>query len=185
MTTRRDALVPVSFKKIGGSYRGSVSLQNLARLHNDPAETMRAATDIYVAALKEMRGWQQEAKALRSLRKPLPAGRAWQLGDIVHRMNARLSEHGCKLESVYDHMHRHTGSSPKWLSRFVTLRRYVGDVEQIPSELGWNWIRDSVKSAGQTLSKKYGEASCSRNRANSQWILHPRFHKSGRAESGE
>ena len=159
MTTRRDALVPVSFKKIGGSYRGSVSLQNLARLQNDPAETMRAATDIYVATVKEMRGWQQEAKALRSLGKPLPAGKAWQLGDIVHRMNARLSEHGCKLESVYDHVHRHTGMSPKWLSRFVTLRRYVEDVEKIPSGLGWNRIRDSVKSACRSNSRNYSETS--------------------------
>lgn len=120
---------------------------------------MRAATDIYVAALKELRGWRQEAKMLQSLRKPLPAGKAWQLGDIVHRMNAGLSEHGCKLEGVYDHVHRHTGMSPKWLSRFVTLRRYVEDVEKIPSGLGWNRIRDSVKSACQSNSRNYSETS--------------------------
>ena len=155
MTASTKAHVPVSFKKRGGAYRGSVPLKHLALLQNDPAATMSTATDIYISALREIRDWQIQARELRSCQKALPAWKAWELGDIVNRMKANLAEQGCRLEGVYDHLQRHAGLSPSSLSKFVTLRRHVKDSGNIPYELRWNRIRDAAKSFGQSISEKY------------------------------
>ena len=177
MTVIDRVYVPISFKKRGGAYRGSVSLKHLAMLQDDPAETMSAATDIYVSTLREIKNWQSQVRELRSSKKALPARKAWDLGDIVYRMNTDLSERGCRLESVYDHLQRHAGLSPKWLGKFVTLRRYVEDSVNIPSELSWNRIRDSAKSFGRTISGKHDESSMSWPETNGQDVVQFRFQE--------
>lgn len=175
MIANNKAHVPIAFKKRGGAYRGSVPLKHLTMLQNDPAETMSAATDIYISTLREIKNWQIQARELRSSNIALPAWKAWELGDIVYRMNANLSERGCRLEGVYDHLHRHAGLSPKWLGKFVTLRRYVEESEIIPCELRWNRIRDSAKSFGRTITKKCGKTFGTWSDVNDQKIIQSRF----------
>ena len=141
----------VAFKRRGGAYQGSVPLKDLALLRNDPAETMHAVSTIYRMALREIRQWQRDAESVRQSKMPLSARKAWELGDIVHRLNADLAEHSCRLENLYDHLARHAGTS-SWLSQYVTLRRYVNDKEAIPQSLKWNSIAKKVKPAGQAIA---------------------------------
>lgn len=152
MTTENGAQASVAFTKRGSAYRASAPLSDLALLSNDPAQTMRKATETYEAALTEIRQWQQDVKALRSSRIPLSASKAWELGDIVYRLNADLASHGCRLENLYDHLERHAKLPPKWLTQYVTLRRYIHDVESIPVEIKWNSIMKSVRSASLAMS---------------------------------
>ena len=175
MTANKKAHVPISFKKRGGAYRGSLPLKYLSMLQDDPAETMSTATDIYVSTLREIKSWQIQAAELRSSKKALPAWKAWELGDIVRRMNMNLSERGFRLEGVYDHLQRHAGLSPRWLGKFVTLRRYVKDAGNIPSELRWNRIRDCAKSFGRTISKEYRESSKPSPESNGQKTIQSRL----------
>ena len=151
MTVRIGGYAAIAFKKLGGTYRGSTPLRDIALLRNDPAHTMRAATDTYQGALREIRQWQGEVELLRQCKMPLPARKAWELGNIVHRLNEDLATDGCQLESTYDHLKRHAGLAPKWLGGYVALRRYVDDVNAIPPGLKWNSIIKSVKSAGQAI----------------------------------
>ena len=152
MTKGKDSRAAIAFKKRGGAYRGSAPLSDLALLRNDPAETMSAVTDVYRRALRQMRQWQRDIKSLRKSKIPLPASKAWELGNVVHTLNADLAAHGCRLENLYDHLERHAGLSPKWLGRFVTFRRYVYDVEAIPDGLKWNRVVRSAKSTGQAIT---------------------------------
>ncbi len=114
--------------------------------------TMRAVTILYETALTEIKQWQREAKSLRLSRTPMSVRVAWELGDILLRLNAGLAEQGCQVENLYDHLERHAGLSPKRASSFVTLRRYVDDADLIPEELQWNRILKTVKATSQAIS---------------------------------
>ena len=152
MTPPIDNYVMVAFKKQGDSYQGSAPIGDLGLFRNDPAETMRSATDVYTKALGEILQWQVYAKLLQRTKTPMYAKKAWELGDIVHRLNESLAEHGCQLESMYDHFESHAGLGRKWLSKYVTFRRYVDDQNAIPSGLKWNSIEKITKSAGQAIA---------------------------------
>lgn len=152
MKDESDRLASVAFTKRGSTYRASAPLGDLALLSKDPALTMRRATDTYEEALGEIRRWQREVRTLRKSQTPLPAYKAWELGDIVCRLKSNLASHGCELDDLYGHLERHAKLPPKWLTQYVTLRRYVDDVEAIPTEIKWNSIMKSVKSASLLIA---------------------------------
>jgi len=142
----------VEFKKIGGAYRGSVRLGDLSKLRGDPAETMRDAAGIYRESLIEIKRWRREAQTLREAKSPLPARKAWHLGDILHRLQTELMARGCKLQSVYDHLERHAGLQPRRAAEFIALRKHIDDAAAIPEDLNWNRIVKNVK-AGAKLAR--------------------------------
>ena len=152
MTIPRDSYVLVAFKKQGESYQGSTPIRDIALFRSDPAEIMRSATDAYTRALEKIRQWQEDAKLLQRARKPMSARKAWELGDIVHRLNETLAEYGCQLENMYDHFESHAGLSRKWLSKYATFRRYVDDQNVIPPDLKWNSVEKITKSAAQAIA---------------------------------
>jgi len=149
-----DRCVAVEFKKIGGAYRGSVQLRDLSRLQGDPAATLRAAANSYRASLDEIKQWQNDARALRDNRAPLTAKKAWQLGEILHRMQTRLAMHGCKLQSVYDHLERHAGLHPKRAAEFIAFRKHIDDEALIPPDLNWHRIVKTVKSSAAEIAAR-------------------------------
>lgn len=153
MKDGNDVHASVAFTRRGGSFRASAPLSDLALLRNDPAQTMREVTDTYERALREIRVWQLEVETLRKSRVPLSAKKAWELGNIVFRLNADLAVHGCRLEKPYDHLKRHANLSPKWLTQYVTLRRCIDDVDTIPSDIRWNSIMKSVKAGVQSIAE--------------------------------
>ncbi len=151
MSEGRGPLAALDFKKRGGTYRGSVPVGELALLPDDPAETMRTVTAIYQSALDEIHQWQQETQALRRSKTPLSARRAWQLGDIVYRLESDLEQHSCRIDGLYDHLAQHAGT-PCWVGSFHTFRRYADDPESIPENLKWNSIAKRAKTAGQAIA---------------------------------
>lgn len=148
----QDRYASVAFKKRGSGFRGSVPMGDLSLLSNGPAETMQAVTMIYQSALVDIKIWQKDAGELRKSKTPMTVRKVWELGDILHRLNADLAEQGCRIENLYDHLERHADISPKRASSFVTLRRYVDDAEMIPEGLQWNKILKTVKSTSQAIA---------------------------------
>lgn len=151
MKEKEEGRAKISFRRRGSTYQGSVALQDLDLLRDDPAETMRIVTGIYERSLREIRQWQLDAKTLQLSRMPLPARKAWESGDIVHRLQIEFADHGCRLENLYDHLARHAGTS-EWLSRFVTFRRYVNSTEAIPDGLKWNGVAKRPRTAGLSVA---------------------------------
>lgn len=151
MSEGHGPLASLQFKEQAGTYRGSVPLGDLALLLDDPAETMRTVTTIYQNALDEIFQWQRETHAMRQSKAPLTARHAWQLGDIVYRLEAALKQHSCRLVDLYDHLARHAGTT-NWLLAFRTFRRYVDDAGAIPEDLKWNSIAKRAKAAGQAIA---------------------------------
>ena len=153
MTGQRTAYASVAFQAhTEGEFRGSVPLSDLALLPDDPAETMHSVAVIYQNALGEIKRWQEDAKSLRKSKTPLSARKAWELGDILRRLDDDLAGYGCQLENPYGHFEQHAGIPYKRVGGFVTLRRYVPDIELIPSDLKWNSIIKTVKSTGQAIA---------------------------------
>ena len=126
-------------------------MRDLPLLRDDPADTMRTVTAIYQVALKEISQWQQDTTALRLSGTALTGKQAWELGDIVQRLQADLAQHSCQLDGLYEHLARHAGTT-RWLKEYVTFRRYVEDVALIPEDLKWNSIAKKPKAAGQAIS---------------------------------
>lgn len=151
MSGRSGPLAAITFREQEGTYRGSVPLSELALLPNDPAETMSAVTAVYQIALSEIRQWQQETQAMRRSKTPLSARHAWELGDIVCRLETGLERHSCRLDSLYDHLAQHAGTTA-WLGAYRTFRRYVDDPEAIPVPLKWDSIAKRAKAAGQSIA---------------------------------
>lgn len=153
MTEQRTVYASVAFREhTEGQFRGSVPLGDLALLSDDPAETMRSVAVIYQDALNEIKRWQEDAKPLRQSKTPLSARKAWELGDILHRLNDGLAEHGCCLENPYGHFEQHAGIPYKRAGDFVTFRRYVPAMELIPKDLKWSSVIKTVKSSGQAIA---------------------------------
>lgn len=152
MTDDRQTYANVNFRKRGGAYQGSVPLGDLPLLAGDPAATMSAVTELYQKALADIRRWQTDAKKLRQSKTPMSAAKAWELGNILHSLNADLAKHGCRIDKIYEHLERHVGLSSKRASSFVTLRRYVGDPAIIPPQLQWNRILKTVKTTSQAIA---------------------------------
>lgn len=144
-------LAKIAFKKRGGAYRGSVALGELALLPGDPAAAMQAATGIYQTALSEIRRWQRETQAQRQTKQPLTARRAWELGDILHRLEYGLASYSCRLDDPYGHLRRHVGAT-RALIPYRTFRRHLDDPESIPADLKWETIAKRAKAAAQSLA---------------------------------
>lgn len=151
MKEKEEGCAKVSFKRRGSSYQGSVALHDFDLLQDDPAETMRIETGIYEKSMREIRQWQLDARTLQQSRTPLSARKAWELGDIVHRLQIEFADHGCRLENLYDHLARHAGTS-EWLGRFVSFRRYVNSAETIPDGLKWNGVAKRPRTAGLSIA---------------------------------
>ena len=151
MINGKGRYAAVTFKKRGNAYRGTVFLSNLALLRNDPAETMREVTVIYQKAIADVRSWQSDVSPLRRSRVPLSARKAWELGDILHKLRTDLAQHGCRLDGLYNHLERHVGLTPRRASSFMTLRRHVEDPDSIPKNLKWHSMEKTVKSSCQAF----------------------------------
>ena len=147
-----DSYALVAFKRQGDSFQASTSIRDLALIREDPALILRSAAEIYTKALGEILRWQGDAGVLQRAKTPMSARKAWELGDIVHRLNELLAENGCQLEDLYDHLESHAGVRRKWLSKYVTFRRYVNDRNVIPPDLKWNSVEKVTKSAGQAIA---------------------------------
>ena len=152
MTGNEPTYANVAFRKRGGAYQGSVPLGDLPLLAGDPAATMSTVTELYRAALADIRRWQTDAKILRHSKTPMSVTKAWELGNILHSLNSDLAKHGCRIDKIYEHLERHAGLSSKRASSFVTLRRYVDDAAIIPPELQWNRILKTVKTTSQAIA---------------------------------
>ena len=161
MKDNGQSFASVSFRKRGWFYQGLVSLDGLASLHDDPAETMHALTISYAQSLEEIRKWRRRANALRKKRQALPAVKAWVLGNIVHELNANMASHGCKIDDPYGHLERHARLHRKWLQPFVTFRRYVPNMEDIPGNLKWHEVMKAPKLAGESISSGHRERTTS------------------------
>lgn len=151
MSESGGRLAKIAFKKRGGAYRGSVALGELALLPGDPAAAMQAATGIYQAAVSEIRRWQRETQAQRQAKQPLTARRAWELGDILHRLESGLASYSCRLDAPYDHLWRHAGAT-RALIPYRTFRRHLDDPESIPPDLKWETIAKRAKATAQSLA---------------------------------
>ena len=152
MTTPLGNYVWVAFKQRGNSYQASSTVGDLAWFRKDPAETMRAATDVYIAALREISQWQEEVKELRRARTPLPARKAWELGNVIHKLNETLASLGCQLENMYEHFEFHAGLKSRRLNPYVMFRHYVDDKNAIPAGLKWSKIEKIPRPAGQAIA---------------------------------
>ena len=152
MNFQRDVPASLSFIKRGSSYRASAPLKDLALFRGDPADVMAKATDSYSKALLDIKEWRLRAKASLKSGESLSARHAWELGDIIHKLNEAFANIGCRLEDLYSHLKRHAGLSAYRSSRCVTLRRYVSKVDAIPVDLKWSSMEKSVKATAQVIS---------------------------------
>lgn len=151
MINSKGRYAAVTFKKRGNAYQGTVLLSNLALLRDDPAKTMHEVTFIYRGAVTNVKRWQSDIKSLRKSKVPLSARKAWELGDILHKLTTDLAERGCRLDGLYDHLERHAGLTPRRASSFVTLRRYVEDPGSIPENLKWHNVEKTAKLSSRSI----------------------------------
>ena len=145
------ARASVAFKRRNHTYQGSIPLRDLGLLRDDPGETMRVVTNIYGRALCEIRSWQMDVKAIRRSKAMLSARKAWELGDIVYRLDDALAEYSCKLEDMYGHLSQHA-KTVKGLGRYVSFRRYLPDANVIPEFLTWHSVEKKPKTAAQAIA---------------------------------
>lgn len=152
MNFQRDVRASLSFIRRGSSYRASVPLKDLTLLRGDPADVMSTATVIYSKALLDIKDWRLRVKASHQSRESLSARHAWELGDIIHKLNEEIANIGCRLEDLYTHLKRHAGLSAYRSSRCVTLRRYVSKVDAIPVDLKWSSVEKSVRATAHVIA---------------------------------
>ena len=149
---QKNAYANIEFKKRGGAYHGSVIMSDIPLLQGDPAETMRVVTAIYQNTIMDVRQWQRDVRELKDKGFSLSARKAWQLGEILYRLNTEFMERGCQVQHLYEHLERHVGLARKRASEFVTFRRYIDNMEIVPEDVMWNSIVKNVKSSSQAIA---------------------------------
>lgn len=116
-----------------------------------------AAMDVYRSHAGEIRQLLALNARDRECRRPIPASRAWRVGDLVMRLKARLEELSLEVDNLYAHLNRDAEVSPAWLSHAVTFRRYLPDAGLIPPHLTWRQCEKTPRGAALAILR--GEAA--------------------------
>ena len=155
MPSERRNLASLEFVRRDGRFRGQVPMGHLSRLVGDPAESMRASTQAFSAAVQEIAIWRKEAARHRKEGEAISARRAWLLGDIVLRLTTQLRNNGTRLEYMYEQLGKHA-KTPARLDRYVSFRRHLESVDVIPEDLKWTKVADQPALNGRWIAAGNG-----------------------------
>ena len=135
--------------------RAALSVEGMLLLSRDPETTLREAAAVYARHLADMRRVLSQIECLRASRRPIPARKIWQLGNLVFRLRDALARHSLQLDDLYAHLTRDLGVKRKWLEKAIILRRYIPSSTMIPKGLTWGRCEKGTRRVAQDLAVRY------------------------------
>ena len=148
-----DRLGFVSFEPNNGGFRAFLPMEEVLSDDQDPKVVLDRAVKIYAKSVQKMRHIIAETENLKASRKRVPAGKMWQLGDVIFRLVEDLKKQSLQLDGVYQHLSRDLQVKRKWLEKAIIFRRYLPDQSVIPQSLNWGSCEKGTRRAAERLRR--------------------------------
>lgn len=148
-----EKLTFVSFKPQNGRFVGFLSMESVISDERDLEIVLRNAAKIYERSIIKMSSILGEIRDGMAYRKPIPARKIWQIGQVIFQLRNKLEGLSLQLDGVYNHLVRDLGVKRKWLEKVVILRRYIPNKELIPKPLNWGKCEKGTRRIALKLTK--------------------------------
>ncbi len=145
----------VSFQPRNRNFLAFLQLSDLDSIDGDLEQLLCAASETYSLSIEAMRRQIAGIQVFRDNRIPIPARKIWKLGDSIFHVQCDLRQSNIELDGLYDHLERDLGLKRKWLEKVITFRRYIPNVDIIPTSLSWGQCEKGTKRVAEELTKKY------------------------------
>ena len=145
----------VTFEPVEDGFRGSVPMEKLDALGNNPELELKEASRIYQNSVSRMQLLLAEMAGFKARRSPIPARKVWELGDAVMSLTCDLGIKSMELDDLYKHLVRDLGMNEKRLGTMITFRRHLLRQEYIPETLGWSQCEKGARKVAENLTRAH------------------------------
>ena len=143
----------VSFKQDKGEYNTFIAMNGFFSSSGDLESLLNKAATIYGSYICKMLVLVDVINVFRSNRRPLPARKIWQLGDIIFQLVDELSQLSLQIDGIYDHLARDLNAKRKWLEKVIIFRRYIPEERMIPEHLNWGKCEKGTRRVAELIQK--------------------------------
>ncbi len=141
----------ISFIKRNDTFQGSLRIDGLINLDEDPEEMCEKASQIYKSAIDQLEVMLKRRKSLLDNHEVIPARLVWSIGNEIFNLIDKLASQNLIIDDTYAHLVRDLGVKRKWLEKVVILRRYIPKMELIPEDFPWGKLEKGTKKKAQEL----------------------------------
>jgi len=149
----KDEPTFVSFKRDKGEYKTFIAINGFFSSSGDLESLLNKAAIIYGSYISKMLASVDVIDVFRSNRRPLPARKIWQLGDIIFQLVDELSQLSLQIDGIYDHLGRDLNVKRKWLEKVIIFRRCIPEEGMIPEHLNWGKCEKGTRRKAELIRK--------------------------------
>ena len=143
----------VSFKQNKGEYNAFIAMNGFFSSSDDLESLLNKAATLYGGYISKMLALADVINVFRSNRRPLPARKIWQLGDLIFKLVDELSRLSLQIDGIYDHLERDLNAKRKWLEKVIIFRRYIPEERMIPEHLNWGKCEKGTRRVAELIRK--------------------------------
>jgi hypothetical protein len=143
----------ISFKKSNGKYDAFIAINGFFSNNDDLELLLNKASATYSSYISKMLALIGIITAFRTSRRPLPARKIWQLGDLIFKLVKELNGLSLQIDGMYDHLERDLNAKRKWLEKVIIFRRYIPEERMIPEHLNWGKCEKGTRRVAELIQK--------------------------------
>lgn len=143
----------VSFKKNNEKYDAFIAINGFFSSNDDLELLLSKASALYGSYISKMRALIGIITEFRASRRPLPARKIWQLGDLIFKLVNELNGLSLQIDGIYDHLERDLNAKRKWLEKVVIFRRYIPEERMIPEHLNWGKCEKGTRRVAELIQE--------------------------------
>lgn len=143
----------VSFKKNQEEYNAFIAIDGFFLGNDDLESLLKKASTLYSSYISKMLALINIITAFRTSRRPLPARKIWQLGDLIFGLVNGLNGLSLQIDGIYDHLERDLNAKRKWLEKVIIFRRYIPEERMIPEHLNWGKCEKGTRRVAELIQK--------------------------------
>jgi hypothetical protein len=143
----------VSFKKNKEKYDAFIAIDGFFSSNDDLESLLNKASTLYGRYISKMLALINVITTFRTSRRPLPARKIWQLGDLIFKLVNELNRLSLQIDGIYDHLERDLNAKRKWLEKVIIFRRYIPEERMIPEHLNWGKCEKGTRRVAELIQK--------------------------------
>jgi hypothetical protein len=143
----------VSFKKNKEGYDAFIAIDGFFSSNDDLESLLNEASTLYGRYISRMLALINVIATFRASRRPLPARKIWQLGDLIFELVNELNGLSLQIDGIYGHLVRDLNAKRKWLEKVIIFRRYIPEERMIPEHLNWGKCEKGTRHVAELIRK--------------------------------
>jgi hypothetical protein len=143
----------VSFRRNKEGYNASIAIDVFFSSSENLESLLNQASTLYGSCISKMLASINGITAFRTSRRPVPARKVWELGDLIFELVNELNRLSLQIDGIYDHLERDLNVKRKWLEKVIIFRRYIPEERMIPEHLNWGKCEKGTRRAAEMIQK--------------------------------